>query len=501
MEKRAFVLFFALMLVCSAIAYADVINPVTFTVTPETINDSMTDPKKDNADFILKVENKGEEEDTFKLLLFEDPKWAYQALPNPTDRQLTIAAGGEATFHILVRGTNLADGRYGVRAWVQSAKTGNRNYGILNIQVGKQPLKEPPAANFDVDVSVPAQMDPKGSYNVIINIRNNNERLLNDIKVKLASNILSDEINVTVEPNETKSVSFAVLLVDNVRPQQDQLQVSVEYEGKEFYSQKHNFEVIEYLPPFKTDVDVNKRFLRQDRTITITNEGNVQKTDVVRIETSLKERFFSWSKPKFKTMTESGKYYFTWPVSLGPEESTEIKMTTSYRILLLIVLVILAFLAYKIATSNPLVVKKKLKMVHKAHAGAISDMSVMIYMKNRGKETVKNLRVIERVSRMVQLKQDSFEGSMHPVKMHQHPGEGSLLEYRFVEIAPGDERIIKYKVYSKLHIFGTMTLKPTVVEFTTLKGIKKTSRSRQTLVPGEEQQEKRPKFDFGRKKK
>jgi hypothetical protein len=501
MEKRAVVLLFALLVLCSAVAYADVINPVTFTVTPEAVKDQVLDPAKESAEFYITVENKGETEDTFRLLLFEDPKWAYQALPSPTDRELTIPAGGEDKFHIMVKGTNIADGIYGVRAWVQSKNTGNRNYAVLRIQMGKTAPKEPPAPNFDVDVSVPSQMDPQGTYNVIVNIKNNNERLLQDVKINLASNLLSDTTNVTVEPNETKSVSFAIILVDNVRPQQDQLNIAVEYEGKSFYDQSYNFEVVEYLPPFKTDVKVDKRFLRQDRVITITNDGNAQKSDIVRIETSLKERFFTSSKPKFKTMTEDGKYYFTWPVSLGPEDSTEIKLTTSYRLLLLVALLLIILIGYKIATSNPLIVKKKVRFVHKAHAGAISDMSVVIYMKNRGKETVKNLRVVERVSRMVQLKQDSFEGSMHPVKMHSRAGEGTLLEYRFAEIAPGDERIIKYRVYSKLHIFGMLTLKPTVVEFTTLKGVKKKSKSNNTLVPGEEQPEKKHKMEFGRRKK
>ena len=483
MEKRVFVLFTALFLLFSAVALADVIASPTFFVKPEPVNDKILDSKEDYADFYVVIENKGPEDDTFKLLYFEDPKWSYQVLPSPIDKTITVPAGGQGKIHILVKG-NVPDGLYSVKVSVQSLTTKNVIDNVLRIQVGESAGL--PAPNFDVDVSVPAQMDPTGTYNIIVNIKNKNVRLLEDVNIKLSSNIITEDTNVTVEPGETKGVSFAVLLMEAVKPQEDQLHVTVTYQGEEFYSADHNFEVVEYLPPFKTDVKVEKRFLRQDRIITITNEGNVKKSDTVRIETSLKERFFSWSKPKFQSMKEEGKYFFTWSVSLEAGESAEMKLTTSYRILLLFALIIIALLAYKAVMANPLIVRKKIKSVHKEHGGAISDLSVVLYLKNRSKEPITNLRVVERVTRMVHLKKDSFEGSMHPVKMHEHAREGTLLEYRFGELAAGDTRIIKYKVYARLHIFGTLLIKPTVVEFTTAKGMKKKSRSNEISIATEE---------------
>jgi hypothetical protein len=485
MKKSAFILFTAIFLLCSAFAYADVIASPTFFVTVEEVNSKIIDPAEDHADMYVVIENKGPEEDTFKLLYLDDPKWSYQVLPSPIDKQITVPAESEGKIHILVKG-NVEEGIHSVKVSVQSLSTNNIIDNVMRIQVGEQLPTEPPKPDFDVDVSVPAQMDPTGAYNVIVNINNNNERLLEDVNVKLESNLITEDATVTVEPEESKGVSFAVLLLDNIEPQEDQLKITVNYEGEEFYSDDHTFEVVEYLPPFKTDVEVKKKFLRQDRTITITNEGNTLKTDAVKIETSLKERFFSRSKPKFDTMKEDGKYYFVWQASLEAEESMEIKMYTSYRLLVLLALIIIALLIYKIATSNPLIVKKKIKSVHKTHGGAISDMSVIIYLKNRSKESVSNIRIVERVTKMVHLKKDSFEGSMHPVKMHEHGREGTLLEYRFGELTPGDERIIKYKVYSRLHIFGTLTIKPTVAEFSTKKGLKKKSKSNEVSMTTEE---------------
>ena len=488
MKKRAFVLLIALFLSLSVVALAEVLPAPTFFVTPEAVNDMIMDPAEDSAEFYIWVENQGPDKDTYKLLYLDDPKWSFQVLPEPINKKIDVEPGEKEKIHILVKG-NVPEGFYGVKVSVQSLGTGNIIDNVMKIRVGERGPGEPPAPDFDVDVSVPAQMDPRGTYNVLVNIKNNNERLLEDVNIKLASKFITDDTNVTVQPGETKSISFAVILLDNIEPQQDQLHVTINYDGKEFYSADHNFEIIEYLPPFKTDIDVDKRVLRQDRTITITNEGNTIKTEAVRLETSLKERFFSRADPKFTYTKEGGRNYFEWIVSLEPGESQTIRLSTSYRILLLIALVIIALLIYKAATSNPLIVRKKIKSLNKAH-GAVSDMSVVIYLKNRGKEPITNLRVVERVTRMVHLKKDSFEGSMHPVKMHTHAKEGTLLEYRFGELTPGDTRIIKYKVYAKLHIFGPITIKPTVVEFSTKKGVKKKSRSNELSVMSEEQNAK-----------
>ncbi len=486
MKKRALVptLLITIFLLSSIAAYAQVVTPTTFFVTMDYVSDKITDPVKDHADLYVVVENNGAEKDTYKLLYLEDPKWSYQVLPEPINKQMTIEPGEKGKFHLLVKG-NVDHGFYGVKVSVRSENSGNTISNVMRIRVGAEEPKIPSEPDFDVEVSVPAQMDPRGTYNVLVTLKNNNDLLLEDIEIKLASKVLSEKITVTVDQGDTKTVSFAVILMDNVKPQADQMHVTVNYKEEEFYSQGHNFEVVEYLLPFRTDVKVKKGFLRQERTITVTNDGNTLKSDALKLETSLKEMIFSKATPKFDIVKEGGKRYFSWDVSLEPEQSMTIILKTNYWLLIPIAILLIALLIYKAMMSNPLIVKKKTMSVHK-HGGAISDMSIVIYLKNRSNEPITNIRVVERVTGMVHLKKDSFSGSMHPVKMHDHRNEGTLLEYRFGEIAAGDERIIKYKVFSKLHIFGDVVIKPTVVEFAKKNGAKKKSKSNEIVVSTEE---------------
>lgn len=482
-------LLLSLVLLFSSMVSA--INTNDVFVRVEAVNSTITDAKG-FAEFNIYVTNNGDAAENFRFLYLDPPNWYATLLPDPASKDMKLAPGDTGMYHLYVKPSSYKEETIGIRAMIRAVDSQFINDdAVLRVKVGKPKTPEvPPNADFDVSVSVPAQMDPRGTYNVVVGIQNNNKRLLDGVNIKLNSAFITDDTNVTIQPNETKSISFAVILMDNIKPQADQLQVTVNYNGEEFYSQSHNFEVVKYVLPFDTEVDLDKSFLKEVRTIMITNKGNALKEDVVRIETSLKEKFFSRSVPKFRTLKEDGKYYFEWDASLDPDESMSITMTTSYRLLLLLALVIIALLAYKIAMSNPLVVKKKMISVRKEHGGAISDLSVVILLRNRSKEPISKLRVVERVSPMVRLKTDSFAGSMHPVKMHEHDKEGTLLEYRFGELAAGDERIIKYRVYSKLHIFGTLTIKPTVVEFFKKNNAKRMSRSRSISLTTDEPEKK-----------
>jgi hypothetical protein len=500
MKKSVIGLLILLVLALSTIAYADVVVAPTFFVKPEAINGKIKDPIKDYADFIIKIANKGAEEDTFKLLYLDDPKWSYQVLPDPINKEIKVASGEEGEIHILVKG-NVVPGTYAVKVSIQSANTKNIIDNVMRITVGDIVAPKVTKPEFDVEVSVPSQMDPNGAYNVLVTLNNKNERLLEDVSVKLKSNLLTDSTLITVTPSDSKTISFAVVLFDNVPPQQDQLNIQVLYQDEEYYNENYNFEVIEYLPPFDTQMNVEKSFLKQERVLTITNLGNAKKTDVVKIQASLKDKFFSRSDPKFEFVKDESGYFMNWPISLASQESTEIKMTTSYRLLIIPLLLLVALIIYNMMYSNPLIIKKKIRQASK-EIGALTNVSVIIYLKNRSKQPIRNVRLVERVSKMIQLKQDSFSGSLHPSKMHNRDSEGSLLEYRFAEIAPGDTRTVTYTVYSKLHVFGPVTIKPTVAEFQLKNGKHmKASSSPLSMITEEPAEKKKHELFMPHKKK
>lgn len=479
MKKSLVILIAVLLLVPAFSVSAEVMDTKLFNIWVEPVKDKILDKEDGYGEYYLKIENRFSEPETFKFAFLDPPNWKEQLLPNPNQRSLTVDPGETDQFHFYVRPSRAPDGVQPVSIILRSEVTGITFREGFHIQYGEKEtpaIITPPDPDMNVSVSVPAKMDPRNMYNVVVKLQNNNERFLENVTVTLESENINDKTVVDVDPEASKGISFAVLFNEDLPPQEDSLHVVVSYDGEKFYDAHHKYEVVEYIPPFEIEVDVEKKLWRRDRTITITNNGNTEKSDNVRLETSLRERFFSSSDPEYEVLQEDDKQYMTWPVSLGPGESTEIGVKTSYRWLWIPILLILVYFAYLIKSLNPVVVKKKFQSVKKQH-GAVSEMAVAVYLKNTGKKPVTNVRVIERITKMVSLKKDSFEGSMHPVKMHSHKDEGTLLEYRFAELGPGDERILKYKVHSRLHMFGNIVIKPTVVEFKKWTGRKMKSRS------------------------
>ncbi len=472
MKKCILVIIF--LILSSVAVSADIMDTKLFDIHVESVQDKILDTTNGHGEFYLNIENKFSQPETFKFLFLDPPNWKEQLIPNPNEREITIAPGETGQFHFYVKPSRAPLGVQPVSAIFRSEVTGITFRKSFRVQYGEKETPAvitPPKPDMNISVSVPSLMDPRNAYTVVVTVQNNNERLLDNVSIMLDSKNFKDSTSVMILPDESKGVSFAVLLDHDLPPQDDDLHIIVKYENKTFYDHYNKFRIVEYLPPFDVKVDVKKSWLKRYRTITITNKGNTEKSDVVRLETSLRERLFSSSDPDYDVLKEDGKQYFTWNVSLAPGESTVVSMTTNYRLLLWLVLAILLYFIYLWKKLNPLVIKKRFKSVKKEH-GAISEMSVAIYLKNTGKQSINNLRVIERVTKMVTLKKDSFEGSVHPVKMHSHDREGTLIEYRFPELGPGDERIINYKAYAKLNIFGNIVIKPTVVEFVKKSGAK-----------------------------
>ncbi|HII71526.1 TPA: hypothetical protein HA265_02105 [Candidatus Woesearchaeota archaeon] len=492
--KKGLGFLIAFLVLFSAFASAEVMDTKLFNIFVEPVQDKIIDKDKDFAEFYIKIENRFTEPETFKFAFLDPPNWKEQILPNPNDRELRIMPGDTGTFHFYVRPSRAVDGVHPVSAILRSEVTGITFRKGFHIQYGEKEtpaVMTPPEPDMEVSASVPAKMDPRNPYTVVVNIKNNNERFLENVSVTLDSTNIKDTTSVDVDPDESKGISFAVLFNKDLPPQKDSLHVVVAYQGQTFHDEYHNFEVVEYLPPFDIDVDVQKKLWKRYRTVTITNDGNTEKSDVVRMETSLRERLFSSSVPKYKLVKEEDRQFMTWDVTLAQGASTEIKIKTNYRWLFWIILAILLYFAYLIKKLNPVVVKKKFKSIKKQH-GAVSEMAVAIFLKNTSDKPVTNIRVIERITKMVALKGDSFEGSMHPTKMHAHGSEGTIIEYRFAELGPGDERIITYKAFSKLHIFGVITIKPTVVEFKKKSGATMKSRSNQISIQTEAPEERKP---------
>jgi hypothetical protein len=451
-----------------------------FFVEPKSVKNDIA--QNDFAEFAVTIKNIQDFEDTFRILPFEDPKWAHQIIPlDDFSFGKTIAGKGEATIRLLAKPSGLELGKYNVKLSVKSEKTGQVVDAILRINIAKLAMTLKP--DFYAELLLPEQIDPRNKATVKVVLRNNNALDLTDISVVLDSRLINKQTVVSLSGIEEKAVEFTVNLDPSTPPQSDSLHVVVVHEDKTVFDDTKDYRIVEYVPPFKQDISTTKKLWKVTRTITLTNDGNVKKEDTVRLPTTTRESIFTSSTPAHKLVADGEQKFYAWRVSLGPDESTTIQLTTDYRVLALLIVVIMAGLIYYFATRKAIVVSKSVKSTKKAH-GAITEARIVLHIRNRTNKPVNDVRVIERVPKIFSVKKDGFEASIHPSKIHINDHDGTVMDFHLHDLDSREERIINYTVTPKLHIFGDMPVKPTVVEYKAKGGKKKqTSKSNTLHIP------------------
>ena len=114
-------------------------------------------------------------------------------------------------------------------------------------------------------------------------------------------------------------------------------------------------------------------------------------------------------------------------------------------------------------------VKKDVIIVGPTKEG-ISEMKIIIHLKNRTSDVVNNIFISEKIPRLGELIKESYLGTLEPSKILIHEKRGTIVKWELPSLEPFEERIITYRIKSKLSIVGGIRLPPTRVKFDTKKG-------------------------------
>ncbi|MFC1753297.1 hypothetical protein ACFL96_07885 [Thermoproteota archaeon] len=455
------------------------ITPVSFSLESEAVTDKILEDGV--AEFQLTINNLQDEADTFRILPLEDLKWTPQFVPT-TARTQKISGKNSDTLTMLVKPSEVPRGSYNVKVTVESENTGTRYNAVLKIHVGPHPSMYNP--DVSVKVSVPARLDPNQQYDVKVTLTNNNIIDLGNVHVSTTGKFIDNEQEVMLGPEEVKVVSVAIQLPEDTEPQTGDIAIKVTYlDDTTFYDSTHAIEVMEFLPPFAQNISVDKGFLKTKKTIILKNDGNTKKDSPVKLETNRRLNLFTRTDPTADVVEEGERMYHVWQVSLDPEESTTITVTTSYRwFFFLILVLIIAYIVYWFMKA-PIVVSKQYKDVS-YDEGSIADAKIVMHVKNRSSRPVKNVHIIERLPHVIGIKKGAFKHTLEPKKAYKHGKEGTVLEYDIPVLDPKEERLITYAIKSKMQVIGGLTIKPTIVKYKGKSGHTEKAVSNETTIPG-----------------
>ncbi len=412
-------------------------------------------------------------------LIFPDLQWVGFTDPL-ADYAFTLnASKGKQTRLTFYPKQSLMPGPYTINLVIND-QTDNTHY-TLTLPVylrASTPGSGVFAPSARMSLKTPFEVDPRSPWTVNVSMENLNPKTLSNLTLVVSSPLVREEKTVTLQGNGESTVVFALPL-DPYTPSQDgTLHLQGTYvESNRTYSWEDNapYRIISYKDMVQNRT-VQTSFLKTVTTISLANRGNGNDiAEVTEPTSTFRNLFSSFAEQPDYVKAPTGDYY-SWNVPLSPKGTATISYTTDYRPLFyLAVLLVLVFALYYLLRS-PLVIKKDVSKLA-TREGGISSIKIILQIKNRTNRSYENIRVFEKLPHIVNI-EESFEiGTIEPASITKGAKTGTLVKWEFSHIDAHEERLITYKIESKLSILGGISLPPTLVRFQDRQGREVTVKS------------------------
>ena len=439
-----------------------------FSISPE----QKSIKTNESAVFKLTVNHNDKEDRTFEVFS-SDVIWDVRSKDI-----LRVSPSGLST-DLHVKPLNLNPGVYGVPIVVKLFGTNELLKKVVILEIKSANEKEGsylPAVSGVLSLS--KSIDPREEVVIDLSLENKNIKNIPSLDVKLRSRIINVDSKTSLGSLEKKKLTFKVQLDKTTPPQRDQLKATLfafDEDRKKDYQfdlLPSDYEVIVYGTELAEDIKIKKQFLKTTKEIVLSNPGNVPLTKEYKINKKGVSSFFTSFDPKPKLFNE----FYVWTVQLSVGESLNITQTTNYwSLFVLVVLILLAVLSYFLFRS-PIVVSKSARIIS-TKEGGISELKVILHIRNRSGKKVRNVRVIDLIPNLAELVKHFDVGSLEPYKVVLHDAKGTIVKWKVDEVEPGEERLIYYKVKNKLSVLSGISLPAAVVKFETAPETERSSKS------------------------
>jgi len=426
---------------------------------------------KEWAEFIIKIDNQKLMDDTFFIdVPSEGIEWSALTKPQADMYGKRIRNRALGTIDLLLKDLGLERSvtkKRPVEIHLVSERTGESYSLKLPIYLWPESMNNSLfEANFDVTTDFPKFIDPRKKYSFKVNIKNNNLKIYEDMKVSLKSRLIDQESVIDLEPNQAKTIDFTVEFDPKQRPVRDELSLGISGRNTVYYLDVIPLEISSYQIPFEKSSDSSGDFLLVAETVKFTNTENIEDEQDVMIEKKPLDFVITSMVPEPNVGKVEGKAYFMWKARLKPGESFSITIEKNYRLVLYGVIIIGLLIFFYYMFKSPIKIRKQVEMV-RTMQGGIMEMKVVVSVANLTAENFKRVKLIERFPHLVtmlRMPEHEHQGTLAPVKsVSTH--HGSVVYWEF-DMGPYEERLVMYKLRSSLSILGDMRLPPAVLKYT-----------------------------------
>ena len=402
--------------------------------------------------------------DTF-LVSFPSGDWIARTVPL-SDYHFPLGLDEKKTVLISIQPKPyLTTGPYAVPINVKRQSSGGIERLTMPVQISQPERREYlPVVRFDIDMAY--ENDPRQNAFVSLDIENLNFRNITELSIKLESSIFTDERTIAIGPRKDKVENFEFELDNLQKPTTDKLKVtlSVVADNKTYsWDKSAEYKILEYSN-LKKNPRKESGFLKTTEFIDIENEGNTEKTFEITHKIGYVKSFFIKESPTASILKSQEGRFLVWSVKLGPMETRSIEIVTSYRYLATFIVAILIAVILYYTYRPPIVIKKEVSHIGTSEGG-ISDIKVILYIKNRTGSIIEDISIIEKIPHIANIGKDFQVGTIKPTKIIQNPKKGTLVKWELQSLEAFEERIITYKIKSKLSILGGLTLPATIIKY------------------------------------
>lgn len=382
---------------------------------------------------------------------------------------VNVYPGSKESFNLLITPTkHIIPGPYGIKINFRREAPEEliEKTVFVNVQTESEIIsKYKPSIKADVDM--PVSITPEKKITIRVNIENQNVLNLTDLKIRISSDleVLNTERVTHLAPLEEKVLAFTYELNPLQKP--GEYRVSFELlkgnQTIETFSTRV-LTVLEIKPGFGKEEKEKLGLLKLTKELTYTSKSNIKDAQEIKLPISLFEKWFTSSIPEAKYFKEEGKRFISWNLELEPGQSKTIFIIVNYRpilyVIVLIIIIVVLYYAYK----SPVIIKKGVSEVN-LKEGGISQIRLMLEIKNNSKKSISNVTITDYVPNIAILEKTYIEGTLKPSKILHHKERGTILKWELPELAPGEDRLISYNIKSKLSILGNFKLPRAKVKF------------------------------------
>ncbi len=395
-----------------------------------------------------------------------DVEWDINAEPS-ADIYLEVAPKEIKATTLLVRPLYVNPGYYSVGLNIRLSETNNVIKKNLLIGVSKAVQEEYSPAIY-ARVVAPSDVNPIKEVPIKVQLKNQNRKGIDRLELKIRSEFINKDYVTSLEPLEEKEINFVVKLDPKTPPAQDTIQASLFAPGTAGRVVQFDLPAVPYnIMPYggiEQSVNTSGGFFSSKKVITLTNVGNAKRQQTYEEKTNLFKRLFTFTEPNARTKRSSDGRFLSWEIKLNADETEQIVIKTDYKLIVYALLLAILALALYFLLRSPLLVKKAAMIIESAEGG-ISELKIIVSIKNRTRYPLRDLTVFDKIPNIAKLKEEDEVGTLRPSTIKECESDGTLLKWTIRDIDPSEERILSYKIRTKLSVLGGFRLPSALVKY------------------------------------